>query len=319
MLLSHLYMAMTGSLNESLYLKMLNNKQNSLSSNTGMSSEEYDPEIIKTQNQIIQILKDKEVLVVLDGCEGLLEDEPELFRTQLDKLLVQCQDVKLLLTSRKFLNSLEHFKETSYHLHPLKTQESICLLLDSVTRKVEKSEIQELLEYKLPKDNVINEYMPVLNSRESNLINHPFSKLLGGHPQAIALVAPMLEQLSLTELFKKLLESNIIDFLENSGKQMFTSLRASIDILVKKISKTNPKALDLFKLIGMFPGGIRQVDITDLWGNKSWQSLKYDLLKASMIDYTEERSMLTLLPIMATRATELLEKDVNKKNELHLK
>jgi hypothetical protein len=59
--------------------------------------------------------------------------------------------------------------------------------------------------------------------------------MLGGHPQAISLAAPLLENQTLSELFQQFLESNVMDALEYQGKQMNTSLRVSLEISIKHL------------------------------------------------------------------------------------
>jgi len=58
-----------------------------------------------------------------------------------------------------------------------------------------------LIKTKLPKNHPLKRFYPFEDEKNMNLINHPFTKILGGHPQAISLAAPMLEYKSLSELF----------------------------------------------------------------------------------------------------------------------
>lgn len=48
--------------------------------------------------------------------------------------------------------------------------------------------------------------MKIKNKGDSNglltLLDHPFTEMLGGHPQAISLAAPLLEYKSLKEIFQ---------------------------------------------------------------------------------------------------------------------
>lgn len=294
------------------------NRQISINSNFS-SGNDIDPEVVQNRKIIFQCLKNKEALIILDGCESLLDEEGKNFKNLLDSLLFQCPDIKLLLTSRKFIETLEHFHENSHNLSPLEPQYATRLLLDSVNRNISVQEIQELFQYRPPKGHVMNQLFSHLDPSDMNLTNHPLTVMLGGHPQAISLTAPWLEHLSLTELFEKLMDTNLLDLLENAGKQSYASLRASVDFLIEKVKKENIKALDLFKFIGLFPEGLNQVDLAKLWENNEWKTLKFDLLRSSMIIYKEERSMLALLPIMMTRAIELLDKNPKKKARFHVK
>jgi hypothetical protein len=152
------------------------------------------------------------------------------------------------------------------------------------------------------------------------MTNHPFILMLGGHPQAISLAAPMLENQSLVELFRQLLDTNIMDALSSNNEKSYTSLRMSLNISIKNLEKTNKEALDLFKFIGLLPGGVDQTELTSMWGNDTWRSYKESLIRASLIVFKPKENILTLLPFMNTRALELLEEEGgNKKNQYHLK
>ena len=225
----------------------------------------------------------------------------------------------MMLTSRKYINKLEHNTETPYHLYSIAPQASLKLLLEKAPRDISNKEIEDLLKYEIPSNHPIHQQFPAMNAGEVTMSNHPFILMLGGHPQAISLAAPMLEYQTLSELFQQLLDSNIMDALSFKGKQSYTSLRISLEISIKNINKNNPQALDLFKLIGLLPGGIKQTELTELWGDNSWKSLKDDLIRASLLVYKPSENILTLLPFMNTRAYELLEEEEAKKKEFHLK
>lgn len=206
-----------------------------------------------------------------------------------------------------------------YHLYSLSPQASIKLLLAKAPREIDNSELQELLDFKIPPNHPINQQFPLAGKEEITMTNHPFTRMLGGHPQAICLAAPMLDSQTLTELFQQLLESNIMDALAYQG-QSYASLRISLDISIKNLAKNKPEALDLFKFIGLLPGGIKQNELTEMWGDNTWRSYKESLIRASLLVFKPQENILTLLPFMNTRACELLdEEDGRMKIEFHLK
>jgi hypothetical protein len=73
-------------------LRKISSKENSNSDEKVASEEDQE----KLRSFIIQMFKDKEVLLVLDGCEDPLEDEAVLFIKQLDNILSVCTDIKML-------------------------------------------------------------------------------------------------------------------------------------------------------------------------------------------------------------------------------
>ena len=260
------------------------------------------------------------MLIAFDNCEDPLEDDGILFVKQLDILLDSCPLIKILLTSRKYITKLEHVQEIPYHVYSLCPKASIRLLLDKSPRPINNEELQQLLDFKIPENHPINQQFPGFSRGSAQLSDHPLVLMLGGHPQAISLAAPMLENQTLLELFQLLLGSNIMDALSCNNKQSYASLRMSLDISIKNLEKNKIEALELFKFIGLLPGGVNQKELTSMWGNNTWRSYKESLIKASLLVFLPKENTLTLLPFMNIRALELLEEEGgNKKMEFHLK
>lgn len=279
-----------------------------------------EKELEKMRNYVLKILREKEVLLVLDGWEAPLEDDSERFVKEVDLICLECPNIKLLLTSRKYLNKLEHNREMPYHLYSLSPQATLKLLLDKSPREIKTKEIEELLNYKIPIDHPIHQQFPSISNSITSMLDHPFTLMLGGHPQAVSLAAPMLERQSLKDLFEQLLDSNIMDVLNKEGNQSYASLRLSLEISIKNIKKERPRAIELFKFIGLLPGGVNQNELTELWGSSDWRDDKEQLIKASLLVYRQSDNVLIMLPFMNTRAYELLEEDGNlMKTEYHLK
>jgi hypothetical protein len=207
-------------------LRKISSKENSNSDEEAASEEDQE----KLRSFITQILLRREVLLVLDGWEDWLEDDGLMFVKQLDYFLETWGDLRLLLTSRKYINKLEHSEEIPYHLYSLSPEASIRLLLDKAPREIRNKEIQDLLNYKIPAGHKIHQLFPTMRQGEVQMTTHPLILMLGGHPQAISLAAPMLESQTLTELFTQLLETNIMDALDIQDKQSYASLRLSLEI-----------------------------------------------------------------------------------------
>ena len=111
------------------------------------SEEEYE----KLKRFIVKIIREKEVLIWLDNCEDALEDDWDKFVRLIDYFLDECPNIKFLLTSRKYVNKLEHNQEMPYHLYSLSPQASVKLLLARMTRNIDDKEFEELNNYKIPK------------------------------------------------------------------------------------------------------------------------------------------------------------------------
>lgn len=118
----------------------------------------------------------------------------------------------------------------------------------------------------------------------------------------------------------------MMDALEVStdSQNSSTSLRVSLELSISQIKNTNPEALNFFGFIGQFPGGIGEIEITQMWGDNSWVPLKDALIRASLLVYKRENNgkfVYNMLPFMTIRASELLDEDHNEKlrHEFHQK
>ena len=83
--------------------------------------------------------------------------------------------------------------------------------------------------------------------------------------------------------------------------------------------KVDPKAIDLFCLIGLLPGGCTEQELDYMWGI-GWLKLAERLLRASLLvkkSYENGMNSYTLLPFMNQYAENIMEP--LKKKEYHLK
>ena len=280
------------------------------------SEEEYE----KLKRFIVKIIRNKEVLIWLDNCEDTLEDDWEKFVRLIDYFLDEWSNLKFLLTSRKYINKLEHNQEVPYHLYSLSPTASAKLLLGRLTRNIDDKEFEDLNNYKIPKSHHINQQFQIVNQGKIQFVNHPFILMLGGHPQAIWLAASILEHQSLVKLFEQMLESSLLDALGNQGKQSYASLRLSLDISIQYLKRNDLESLNFFKFIGLLPGGVEEEELTQIWGDKSWENFAEILRKASLLVYKPTEKQYTLLPFMGSLAWELLDEDSgSKKLKFHLK
>ena len=210
-------------------------------------------ELLKKQDSIVNkkdifsdsalaVLKNKEILLILDNCEDPLENDHELFTSDLEGVIEYCSKIKVLLTSRRPLNKLAFNQEKIFMLHPLPKESALKLLISKSPRNINNNEIVELLSCDIPAGNRINQGLHQLlniNRRESKLLNHPFTELLGGHPQAISLAAPLLKDNSLKELFYAFWESNVLDVIDDPsiGHNPYTSLRVSLELSIEHVRR----------------------------------------------------------------------------------
>jgi energy-coupling factor transporter ATP-binding protein EcfA2 len=263
---------------------------------------------------ILNMLKDKEVLLILDNAEDPLEDDNERFIGELDAIIDHWSKIKFLATTRKWITKLTHNPEKPFILQPLSKEASLKLLITKAPRDIKNQELEELLKCKVN----------YTQQETLTLLNHPFTALLGGHPQAISLAAPLLEYKSLKELFLAFCDSNVMDAIDypTNTKDPNKSLRLSLELSIKHMKNTMPEALNLFSFIGLLPGGVNEEELTQMWESTKWVSLKDALVRASLLVYKTDNKgkfVFSMLPFMSIRAYELLEENEERRHSYHMK
>ena len=125
-----------------------------------------------------------------------------------------------------------------------------------------------------------------MRPKKLRIEDHHLCLLLGGHPHAISLYAPFLQNNGrLADLYKMLLsmvESE--DFMSDMHKLDPTqSLKVSMDTSTLHMRNTQPEALNLFCLLGMLPGGISESELPRLWQSDKCLVLTETLRRASLL------------------------------------
>ncbi|CDW83802.1 nb-arc domain protein [Stylonychia lemnae] len=263
------------------------------------------------QERIIQFMKDKEILLVLDNAEDTLRKEGNQFREILQHLLVCCPQLRLLLTSRYPIGQLADISEKIYTLKELKSQFAIELLMKKAMRPIKENEIEDLLSN--PNSGVVFNSNPVQQKKNiTRLDEHHICTLLGGHPHAISLAAPLLQDKSLKELYALLNSREIIEWLQIEGIEgPLASLKVSLDTSIKHMTDSEPMAIKLFCLIGLFPGGCTDEDLNYLWRD-GWMKLAEKLLRASLLvkkSGSNGEIRYTLFPFMNQYAVQLMDEE----------
>ena len=287
--------------------------------------EDYDE---TTEDFILKSLKDKDVLLVLDNAEDPITNDQVKFSVILESIIDFCTKTRILVTSRTPLNMVGNNIEKIYRLEPMPKDSAFKLLISKAPRRISNDEIKELLFCDVPRDSNLGQSINVqFNMRrgdELKLVDHPLAILLGGHPQAISLAAPMLKDKTLKNLFLTFCKTNLMDVIDDSIniKTAQTSLRVSLELSIQRVNEIKPKALDFFGLIGLLPGGVNNEELLELWGDNTWEPLKEELIGASLLTFkTEENGLFiyNMLPFMSMRAHEHLDNAPDTKQEYHKK
>ena len=273
----------------------------------------------KMVQQIIELLRTKEVLIVFDNVmDMMLVNDKEKFQLFIDLLLSNCNDIKILITSRTSLGDgpLADYAEKIINLGPLSDEDSKNLLLARAPRPINDEEIEELLNMEIEFGGNVE--------KKKEFVGHAFFELFGGHPQAITLAASLLDEKRLKEVFLHLKENSVINAYDYGSevserdKKSFNSLRCSLDISWESLMKKNENAGKLLAFFGLFPAGIQEEELSKVW-QKGFKEECEVLLRSSFLRKTvkDETIHYSLFPFMAKYAEEHLTS--KEKREYHAK
>jgi len=262
----------------------------------------------KMVQQIIELLRTKEVLIVFDNVmDMMLVNDKEKFQLFIDLLLSNCNDIKIVITSRTSLGDgpLADYAEKIINLGPLSDEDSKNLLLARAPRPINDEEIEELLNMEIKGGGSVE--------RKKEFVGHAFFELFGGHPQAITLAASLLDEKRLKEVFLHLKENSVINAydygseISERDKKSFNSLRCSLDISWDSLMKKNENAGKLLAFFGLFPAGIQEEELARLW-EKGFKEECEVLLRSSFLRKTVKDDTIhySLFPFMAKYAEEHL-------------
>ena len=95
--------------------------------------------------KIISFLSDKEILLIMDNAETPSKKDPKNFSELIKNILDNCPCIRFLFTSRYNIGSFENNAEQVIELKELQMKFAVELLKKKASRKIEESEIEELL------------------------------------------------------------------------------------------------------------------------------------------------------------------------------
>mmetsp|Transcript_10357 Transcript_10357/g.10388 ORF Transcript_10357/g.10388 Transcript_10357/m.10388 type:complete len:304 (-) Transcript_10357:33-944(-) len=210
--------------------------------------------------------------------------------------------------------------EKIFHLKELTSNFSLELLFKKAMRPIDDNEIQELFSSAEPV-RVLHSNPHRETKSSSKLEEHHILHLLGGHPHAISLAAPLLQDKSLKELYSILNSYDILDVLgsDHIEGKLIAPLKVSLETSIEHMKINDPDSLKLFCLMGLLPGGCSEEDLDELWG-KNWYHCVERLLRASLlVKKTQENreNKYTLLPFMNKFAEQKMCDE--ERTNLHLK
>lgn len=228
-----------------------------------------------------QVLADLNVLLVMDNMEDPVNASPSAVREFILNMLQSMPSVSFLMTARQAMGGgISDFDEKVVSLNRLSSYHAADLFLKKSPRPLLVSEIDDG-----DPDHAIGRTSST--SITDALVNHPLMAFLDGHPQAISLCAPLLQDRSLGELTRAVLSRGVSELqvvgLPAHDRSAVNTLVTSLGVSLEQVRMHHgPDAIRFFALLGLLPAGAMAVDFKSLWGSK-WEVLVETLLRFSLI------------------------------------
>lgn len=142
--------------------------------------------------KIYELLHGRQLLLCIDNIEDCHRKDGEQLREFLGNLLEKVPDLKVLTTSRDQLGNIGEITEKVFRLPELNNSFTVELLEKKSLREITNEEVTELLQYRPDTTKRLFEVPCDARATARSLEDHHLCTLLGGHPHAISLVAPLL-------------------------------------------------------------------------------------------------------------------------------
>ncbi|KAE9351655.1 hypothetical protein PR003_g4786 [Phytophthora rubi] len=226
-----------------------------------------------------QALADTKVLLVMDNMEDPINANPSAIRDFLLQLLQNTPSLSFLMTARQAMGGgINEFDEKVVSLNRLSHYHAADLFIKKSPRALLVSEICDI---------DISGTKSMSSSILEALVAHPLMAFLDGHPQAISLCAPLLQDRSLSELTRAVLSRGVNELqvvgLAAHDRSALNTLVASLDVSLEQVRMHHGQdAIRFFALLGLLPAGAMPADFKSLWGN-NWEGLVETLLRFSLI------------------------------------
>lgn len=251
------------------------------------------------EEELMSALQQRETLLILDNCEDPLHEAPGDFRKLIALIMQGAPKLRLLITSRQAIGGgLPGIAEKVVQVGRLAAIDGARLFLRLSPRRLTNADLA-----------VAEGIDPV-----KALSEHPVLQYLAGHPHAISLAVPLLQDKTLGQL-SDLLKSQNVDALlvadvPPDELDVMTSFAKSLAVSVRYVRERDPNSIKLFAVMGLLPGGAIPSDIDEIWG-KDWRHPMDLLVRSSLVERFQlgEVEHFTTFPFVTAYAAKLLADD----------
>ncbi|MCB0727575.1 MAG: tetratricopeptide repeat protein [Ignavibacteriae bacterium] len=254
-------------------------------------------------------LKDKEILIILDNCEQIIESCAKLT----EKLLLRCPDLKIIATSREALNISG---EQTYKIPPLSQPDPDCK--DTPEQLIQYESVRLFIERALS----VNHEFRV--NKENAMVLAKVCSRLDGIPLAIELAAARSKVLSVDKINERLDDRfKLLTGGKRTALPRQQTLRALIDWSYDLLSD---KEKNLWNRLSVFSGGWTLEAAEEICSDNIIDSgeifeILSSLIEKSIVIYNDEKERFLILETIRQYAYDKIKEtgEYEKFSDKHLK
>lgn len=223
--------------------------------------------------ECLKHIKDRNILIVLDNCDTLMRLDHMAFVIVIEDILGRSHNSKILMTSCIPIGHIKDVNEKIVEIKELKPIDSLELLKTRSTTGLSDEELLEMM------DTV---EMKSINSQNKSILDHPFFRIINGHPLALVMVASLKKEMRLKQIYELLMlikeENDNEEKIDSQNIAINLSMEANL-LFLRGVDNNSYNSLIFFALL---PSGVSNEDCSKLFGNQ-WEEYKILLLSKSLI------------------------------------
>jgi hypothetical protein len=197
------------------------------------------------------------------------------FNVIVEDILNKIHDSKIIISSVISIGNIKDFSEKIVEIKELKPIDSLELLKSKSAHGIQQDELIEMMDVADMK-NFRSE------GASQNILDHPFFKMINGHPLALVMVSSLRKEMRLKQIFELLMliqEENDNDK-ESNVKNIAINLSMEANLIF--LRGVNAMAYQSLIFFALLPAGLVNSDCYKLFGNQ-WDEYKPILMSKSLI------------------------------------
>ncbi|CAI2383181.1 unnamed protein product [Moneuplotes crassus] len=255
----------------------------------------------------ISLISGLKILIILDNCDYVVETQEKLMKEFVKNIAIKVEEARIIFTSKSAASSYTGDGGASFRIKNLTNQQTYQLLCSKVKSVKECKE--QILE--LQKDLTGSQKASVKSDPKKIDFNNEFLNILNGHPHSVILVSSLNSDLSLKNIYKRLM--SIKKRRSNFGGIDNLIFSLNIESTLTYLKKQNPEAYRVLLLFALCPDGFTNDSMIEICIN--WSHVQRVLIDKALINAATTKRLNNQVSSItaATKLDSMVERPVGKK------